>query len=122
MNNFKIYTNYKGKEIHYKVLYKSGHEQTKDVIEFVLSYPDSDIWGDNVYDDFSDGRIYYKKIYIDRDQGVKIQADTDYLKIAKDFDEAVEEFKSDKLWQEYKNGLNKYFLAEVNKIINNLSK
>lgn len=120
MNGFKIYQNYKENEIHYKVLYKQGDEDL--ILEFVLSYPDNDIWGDSIYDDFSNGRMYYKKIYLHRDKWIKIKNYSNFSMAVKDFNNAIDEFKNIDDWHNFKNEVNLYLINEANKIIKELEK
>lgn len=118
MNGFKNYQNYKGEEIHYKILYKQGSEDL--ILEFVLSYLDKDIWGDNIYGDFSNGRRYYKKIYLHRDDWGKIKNYPDISRAIEDFNNAISEFENNDNWQEYKNEANVYLIGKVNEIIKNI--
>ncbi len=125
MNDFKIYQKYKESEIHYKVLYglinKKLILEDKTILKFILSYPDNNIWDDNKYHDFDDGhRMYYKKIPLSVKEWAKIKNYSDCTKALDDFDDAIEEFKSDKKWQEYKNEVNVYFLKQADEIIKNL--
>lgn len=119
MNGFKIYQNYKENKIHYKVFHERRDE---DLILFVLSYPDDDIWGDNEYEDFSNDRMYYKRIYLHRDKWAEMKNYPAVLTAVNDFNNAIDEFKNVNDWHNFKNEVNVYLINEANKIIEELEK
>lgn len=120
MNGFKIYQDYKGEKINFKILFKEGDENL--ILEFVLSYPNVDIWGDNICDNFSNGQMYYKKIYLHRDKWTGIKGCPNVSTAINDFNSAIDEFKNVDDWCNFKNEVNVYLANEAEKIINELDK
>lgn len=118
MNGFKKFINLGNNEISFKILYKDG--VNIPTLEFVLSCPAVDIWGDNIYSDSNNGRIYYKKIYLHRDIWAEIKNYSNVSRSVEDFDNAIIEFKNTDNRQEYKNEVNIYLIGKANEIIKNI--
>lgn len=118
MNGFKKFGSLRNNEIHFKILYKD--EADISTLEFVLSYPDKDIWGEGVYGDFINGRMYYKKIYLHRDIWAKMKSYSNVSMAIEDFNNAISEFKNTDNWQVYKNEVNIYLIGKANEVIKNI--
>lgn len=118
MSNFKFYYKYKNYDIRYKILYKLGYEDL--ILELVLSYPNDDIWGDNIFDNCNNNRIYYKKIYLNRDKWAEINNYSDFSNAIEDFNKAIDEFNKYDNWHNFKNKVNIYLINIVNKTIKDL--
>src|SRR3989339_170478 len=112
MNDFKKFIQHKDSEIHYKIL--NNERSAIPELEFVMSYPNKDIWGDNDKDDVG---IYYKKIYINRNKWMELQGYDHIGFVMNDFDEALKEFNSGLSWTEYTTKINKHFINIVTEIV-----
>ena len=117
MNGFKKFIYFKNVEIHYKILNDDSFDVPK--IVFVMSYPDEDIWGDNNRDDMG---MFYKKIFIDRNDWMEVRGYKNIDWVISDFVDALSEFKSNKSWEDYSTKINKHFIKEAKKQIELLNK
>lgn len=110
MNGFKKYKDYNNSEIYYKIVLVSGKDMP--TIEIVFSSP-RDIWELN--DEDKEFNVFYFKTFLNAQEWSEIKnyPDGSMGLIVTDFNNAVEEFNQNMVFENYKTDVNIFLLSKA---------
>ena len=108
MNGFRLYGDYRGKPVRFKIYARPESDGTS--IFFSASYPNEDIWGTGDMDEFDVGDTkYYFRLFLDR-AGWAQKSGISEAEAMAEFVAAIAEFEAGGEWRDFISRVNRFFM------------